>query len=57
MNSNYSTSSRLQRILAALAATLVTGTLFAVVAFGLTNDEGWGVFAKYDNGAAADQPA
>ncbi len=52
MNSNYSTSSRLQRILAALAASIVTGTLFASVALGLTGDEGWSLLARADDQAA-----
>lgn len=52
MNSDYRTSSRLQRILAALAASIVTGTLFASVALGLTGDEGWSLLAHEDGQAA-----
>lgn len=52
MNSDYSNSSRLQRFLAVLVAGVVTGTLFAAVALGLTGADGWSLFAHYDDGAA-----
>lgn len=52
MNSDYSTSSRLVRFLAALAASVVTGTLFGAVALGLTGDEGWSLIAQHDDPAA-----
>ena len=51
MNSDYSTSSRSVRILAALAASVLTGTLFAAVMLGLTGDDGWSLFAQYDDRA------
>jgi hypothetical protein len=60
VNSDYSTSSRLARFLAALAASVVTGTLFGAVALGLTGEEGWGLFAQQGESAArvaAVQPA
>lgn len=52
MNSDYSTSPRWVRLLAALTASVVTGTLFGAVAFGLAGDEGWSVLAQHDDGAA-----
>jgi hypothetical protein len=52
VNSGYSTSSRWQRFLAALAASVLTGALFTAVALGLTGDEGWNLFAL-DGDAAA----
>jgi len=52
VNSDYSTPSRLARILAVLAASVLTGTLFSAVAIGLTGDDGWSVFAQF-NGQAA----
>jgi hypothetical protein len=52
VNSDYSTSSRWQRFLAAIAASVLTGTLFAAVALGLTGDERWSLFAQHDDGAA-----
>jgi hypothetical protein len=50
----YSTPSRFVRLVAVLAASVLTGTLFTAVAIGLTGD-GWSVFAQYDEQAA--QPA
>ena len=52
MNSNYRTSSRWQRFLAALAAGILTGTLFTAVAVGLTGNEGFSLFTHYDDEAA-----
>jgi hypothetical protein len=52
VKSDYSTSSRLQRFLAILAAGVVTGTLFAAVALGLAGDDGSSLFAHSDDGAA-----
>jgi hypothetical protein len=52
MNSPYRTSPRWVRMLAALTASVVTGTLFGAVALGLTGEEGWSVFAQ-ESGPAA----
>jgi hypothetical protein len=52
MDSGYDTSSRWVRVLAALTASVVTGTLFGAVAFGLTGEEGWSVLARHDGDAA-----
>lgn len=52
MNSDYSTAPRWQRLLAGLAASVVTVSLFGAVAFGLTGDEGWGLFARHDESPA-----
>lgn len=52
MNSNYRTSSRWQRFLAALAAGILTGTLFTAVAVGLTGNDGFSLFTHYDHEAA-----
>jgi hypothetical protein len=60
VESHYRTSSgALVRLLAALAASVVTGSLFAAVALGLTGDEAWSLLA-HDDGLAAQatvQPA
>lgn len=48
MHSHYRTSPRWVRLLAGVTASVVTGTLFVAVAFGLTGEEGWGVFAQVD---------
>ncbi|MDP3858493.1 MAG: hypothetical protein Q8Q73_12115 [Stagnimonas sp.] len=52
MNSGYSTSPRWVRLLAALTASIVTGTLFGAVAIGLTGEEGWSLLAQHDAPAA-----
>jgi len=52
MNSGYSTSPRWVRLLAALTASVVTGTLFGAVALGLTGDEGWSPLARHDDPTA-----
>lgn len=52
MKSDYHSSSGLQRILAVVAASVLTGTLFAAVMFGLTGDEGWSPFARFENPSA-----
>ncbi len=52
MNSDYSTSSGFVRVLAVLAASVLTGTLFAAVMLGLTGSDGWSLFAHYDDRAA-----
>jgi len=60
VDSHYSSSSGvLVRLLAAFAASVVTGSLFGAVALGLTGDEAWSPFAQYDDRAAqaAVQPA
>ena len=46
MDSQYETSSILTRFLAAVAASVVTGSLFGAVAFGLTGDGDWSLFAQ-----------
>lgn len=53
MNSDYSSSSRWQRVIAVLAASVLTGTLFAAVALGLTGDDGWSLLSQYDDRAQA----
>lgn len=55
MISGYNTPSRFVRIVAVLAASVLTGTLFSAVAIGLTGDDGWSVFAHYNEQSA--QPA
>lgn len=52
MNSDYRNSSRLQRIIAVLAASVLTGTLFAAVALGLTGDDGWSLLTQYEDGTS-----
>lgn len=52
MNSDYSTSPRWVRFLAALTASAVTGALFGAVVLGLAGGEGWSLFAQNDDGAA-----
>ena len=52
LSSHYRTSPRWGRLLAALTASVVTGTLFVAVAVGLTGEEGWIVFAQADIQAA-----
>ena len=51
MNSDYSTSPRWVRVLAALTASVVTGTLFGAVAIGLTGEEGWSLLAQHEDPA------
>ena len=53
MNSDYSSSSRWQRVIAVLAASVLTGTLFAAVALGLTGDDGWSLLSQHDDRAQA----
>lgn len=52
MDSHYETSSVLVRFLAAVAASVVTGSLFGAVALGLTGDGDWSVFAQGGGTAA-----
>jgi hypothetical protein len=60
VESNYRSSSGvLVRFLAALAASIVTGSLFGAVVLGLTGDGAWSLLA-HDDGLAAQaavQPA
>lgn len=57
VNSGYTTPSRLVRVIAVLAASVLTGTLFTAVAFGLTGDGGWSLFSHYDAAQAGVRPA
>lgn len=57
MNSDYRTSSRWQRFLAALAAGVLTGTLFTFVAVGLTGHEGFSLHYDDEAAQAVVQPA
>lgn len=52
MNADYSSSSRWQRVIAVLAASVLTGTLFAAVALGLTGEDGWSLFSQFDDRTA-----
>lgn len=52
MKSDYRSSSGLQRVLAVVAASVLTGTLFAAVMVGLTGEEGWSPFAQHEDRSA-----
>jgi len=52
VNSGYRTSSRFARVVAVLAASVLTGTLFSAVALGLTGDDGWSLLAQHGDPAA-----
>jgi hypothetical protein len=51
VNSEYSSSSGLQRFLAVVVASILTGSLFAAVVLGLAGDESWNLFAQDDTSA------